>query len=410
VAYSRTDQAPDRGGDIGSITRTTLYGSRTLLGKTYRMWVPEEREAYLTAYEASIAGRPLESLTADEIAERSDVTAARLGLAPEESSLRAMLDSAGVDLDDPTIRTYIAERQAALDAGVVPLSQLQQEVQALALNPKFTKPATVYQQELELSGFGDDPFYAPKPVATDPAAGITRPGMGQFVQADPSAPDYQEAEGTGYIRYANGVLVSPEGGVTFDPTSNAPGSIRWFRETVNGWDEEKVKDWRGKLHEWGYLAEDETKSGSADLNFREALARYHGARYVNGGTPVVEDATMAAGGSTAPKPVNLRDFSAQIRNDVRDQYETVYGVAPSDGEVELWSDYIIRQGMQLQRKFRRKYDDPMTSMASVEAEEMFAEKIETSPKAEFLHEAEEENTRLRETFDRMAQVTASLAR
>lgn len=70
----------------------------------------------------------------------------------------------------------------------------------------------------------------------------------------------------------------------------------------------------------------------------------------------------------------------------------------------------MKHGMRLQRKFRRHYDDPLTATASTEAGEMFIEKIQTSPEAVFLREADEENTRRRETFDRMAQVTASLAR
>ena len=65
--------------------------------------------------------------------------------------------------------------------------------------------------------------------------------------------------------------------------------------------------------------------------------------------------------------------------------------------------------MQMQRRNIRKYDSPSTAGAAADAEEQFIERLEGSPGATFLRCSSEENTRLRETFDRMAQVTASLA-
>lgn len=272
--------------------------------------LPADRDAYVTKLKdraqrsgdltpGQLAAADIESLTDEQLQERADASAERLGLSSEGAgSLRAMLEAAGVDLDKPEVQIYMQDRQALLDNEQMQLSELEAEVASLTvMHPAI--PASVYSQALEDSGFGDDPFYAPAAVE---GPGITRPGMGQFIQADPTAREYQLQPDTGWIRYENGVLVSPDGQVAYDPKSRAPGSLAWFREKVNDWDEDKVREWRNTLHEFGYLAEDETKSGSADLVFREALAKYHAARYVNGGKPVMDDASMARAARPRRRP------------------------------------------------------------------------------------------------------------
>lgn len=68
----------------------------------------------------------------------------------------------------------------------------------------------------------------------------------------------------------------------------------------------------------------------------------------------------------------------------------------------------IPQGNARQRKHRRRSASPPSRRPRGQVEERFVEKLEQSPEAQFLRESEEENTRLRDTFDRMAQVTNSL--
>ena len=95
-------------------------------------------------------------------------------------------------------------------------------------------------------------------------------------------------------------------------------------------------------------------------------------------------------GAEKPKPFDLGEYSAQIRNDVREQYRRVYGLDPSDGEVQTWTDYIVSTGMDMQRRNIRKYDSPDTAGAAAEAEERFIERLEGSPGAMFLRDSNEE--------------------
>lgn len=370
-------------------------------------WIREHPERY---EQEQTASKPTSKLVKQQAA------AEDLGLPTNpQGDLRSMLEQAGVDVEAPEVQLYIQTTQAAVDAGSLDTNLVALQAQALAEKYPST-PVTAYTDALAASGFGDEPYPAPRTVPVGGAPQLrTEIGMQQVPV--PGQPRFQEQEETGWIRYANGVLVpagAPLGttpgavSVIYDPASKAPGSGAWQREVVSQWGPDKVAEWRKRLIEFGYLPK-EAKKGGADATFMNALALYHNNRYINGGKPIAVDASASAGGADRPKLVNLEDFQAQIRNDVREQYQRVYGIRPTDGEVQQWSDYIIRQGMDLQRKFRRKYDSPMTDTAATEAEERFIEKIESTPQAQFLRESEEENTRLRDTFERMAQVTASLA-
>lgn len=335
-------------------------------------------------------------------------TAAGLGLptSTDGSSLLDVLRGAGVDIEDPNVQLYLQSSETAYEEGTLDTALAQLQAMALAQQYPST-PATEYSAALAASGF-NGPF-RPDPLdAYGPTSAAVREGGMASTELAPT-PTHRISSETDFVQFQNGVLVSPDGQVLYEPGSTAPGSLRW-RMKVGNWAPDKVSEWRKKLHEMGYMTEDEAKVKGVDATFLDRMQAYHEARYRNGGKPIAGDlASAGPGSSAAPKPVDLNDFSAQIRNDVRDQYERIYGVRPSDGEVQLWSDYIIRHGMQLQRKFRRKYDSPMTDTAASEAEERFVEKLENSPQAQFLRESEEENTQLRDTFERMAQVTASLA-
>lgn len=359
--------------------------------------------------------------TEDRAAASSDQLA-ELGLPTEPGAvdLASYLSAAGVDTEAPELQLVLPTLQQRLEDPNDTQIQALLPMLAQSMAEKYpSTPQTAYSTALAASGF-TDPFPAPE-VSSKPSAiqGIRRGGRTgltaqELDQARPqtiSQPRFETEENTGWIRFSNDVLVDPSSGeVYYKPGSNAPGSPWWQQKITREWGPDKVGEWRDRLHKLGYITSDQAKVKTIDSAFLAALAQYHQQRYLNGGKPVAGDlAANGPGGASEPKPVNLHDFGAQIRNDVREQYKRVYGVDPSDGEVQAWSDYVMRTGMSLQRKFIRKYGSANTDTAATEAEERFVEKIEQSPEGRFLAEADEENTRLRDTMERMAMVTNSLA-
>jgi hypothetical protein len=147
-----------------------------------------------------------------------------------------------------------------------------------------------------------------------------------------------------------------------------------------------------------------------DAAFLAALSTYHQYRYLNGGKPLVADAAaIGAAGGTRPPIVNFRETRAQFENDVREQYRRVFGADPSEGELTTWTDFVIRKGMELQRKFRAEGQGSPAGMGATEAEERMISRLENSPQAEFLQESTEENTALRDSIQQAVIVTKSLA-
>jgi hypothetical protein len=351
--------------------------------------------------------RPVEPYVSKaERAEKYDRFARRRGLATSEelegstSTIEAMLRQAGVDVEHPNV-------QAAIQ-GFGDMLQDPTLGPAMIANLAETYPAAPlqdYDRALAVSGFRG-PYVAPQPA----------PGFGQLAAQEgvdvadlkPPTPNFETQPETGWIRYKNGVLVSPEGDVMFDPTSRAPGSIAWGRDVVSNWSDQKVAEWRKRLHDFGYLTKDQAKVKGVDSVFLSALSSYHISRYANGGKPVAGD---LAGVSTPDEKgplLNYEDVSAQIRNDVREQYRRVFGTDATDGLVEGYTNTIIRTAMELQRRYRKKEYSGYSSMAATEAEERFIERLEGSPQATFLRESTEENTSLRDALQQAVIVTQSL--
>lgn len=386
---------------VGDPIRVTIDGQlrwfRDLSDNEKRAWRKAHPERYRGEGTSSPGG--LENLRDDQ-GEAFEQAGIRMGGDPESQLLQA-LEQAGVNTNDPTVQAVVQTTAARVRAGGIDMAMAQAQVSPLAFNPEY-RVQNPYTAAFDESGFSEvytgDPldFYGPGATAVR-EGGVT-----------PSpAPPFIESE-QGWIQYANGVLVSPDDQVAIDPASDVPGSAKWLR-AINDWSSERVQEEKRKLVELGWLPKGAAKSGEVTLEFRDALKNFHYARYINGGTPI--QGSFAAGGVDAvdkPKPVDLEEFDSQIRNDVRDQYERIFGYRPGDGEVKLWSDYIIKQGMRMQRRNIGKYDTPMTESAAAEAEEQFIERLERTPEARLLRDSEEENTRLRDTLTRMASVTDSL--
>jgi hypothetical protein len=351
--------------------------------------------------QGALQGAPAQAKTQQEETQFTSAAAnAGLYVPSEETdpltNFENMLKAAGVDMDAPEVQVLLQNMSP---------TALQNEslLQAFAgqLAARYPDaPSTLYSQALEASGFGG--AYVP---TLNPQA---QPGS----PAPLSQPKLRTQPETGWIQYANGVLVDPsQGAVIFDPSSSAPGSPKWQREVVSSWSGSKILEWRDRLHEYGYLAKEQTKSDSVDTTFLAALQAYHQARYLNGGKAIASDVAGLIDGTGGTKPplVNFRETRAQFENDVREQYQRIFGQEPSDGELQTWTDFVIRKGMELQKKFRNQGQGSPAGMGATEAEERMIQALETSPQAQFLQDSEEENTALRDSLSRAISVTQSLA-
>lgn len=334
------------------------------------------------------------------LAERYGLPAlGELGEVSPATEMESLLIQAGINVEDPTVRGLLTEPafQEILQGENAPgmFTFLKETYPAT--------PTTAYDEAVVASGFDQiTPF-------TPAARGLAESGS-SIAEFRRSTKNYQENPDTGWIRYPNGVLVSPDGQVAFDPTSEAPGSLKWQREVVTGWDTAQVTQWADRLAEFGYLSKDQAKKvTSDDPTFLNALQSYHIGRYVYGKPVSGELSGAGAAGSEKPPLVDFEEMQAQTRNFVREQYRRVYGEDPTDGEVAAFSDAITRQAMSLQKRFRRQEMPGFSGMAATEAEERFVERLEGSPEAEFLRESEEENTRLRDSLQQAVVVTNSLA-
>lgn len=350
--------------------------------------VQKEGQSYRSL--ASIWGLP-------SMSELTDVSAT--------TNVEGILAQAGIDVENPDVQAMLAEPaiQELFQGPAMPgfVSFLKESYPAPA--------ATAYDQALIESGF--DTYRAP---ALEPGqmAALTSGTDEQIARFRRENPNFEENPATGWRRYPNGVLVSPEGQIAFDPTSRAPGSLAWQRDVAAKWSPEKVQTWADRLVEFGYLSKEQAKKAtSSDPGFLGALSAYHANRYVYGKPVTGEQAGIngVAAGSDKPPLVDFEDMKASTRGFVRDTYRQVYGQDPTDGEVAALSERIIAQAMDLQKMFRRKEYGGFSEMAASEAEARFIERLQSSPQAEFLRESEEENTRLRDALSQAVTVTNSLA-
>lgn len=330
---------------------------------------------------------------------------AGLGLTtnPADADVLDLLTTAGVDVDDPRVAQFIQNYgdKLLLPENSYLVSQL--------IEKYPSAPTTAYQAALQQSGFQGG-FGAIEPEATAYTQ-AAKEGTSTTVSSARTK-KFEEQPDTGWVRYSSGVLVDPETGqVHYDPTSSAPGSLKWQRENVPNWSDEKIAEWKKRLAQYGYISKDQAKTDGIDAVFLGALSSFHQNRYVNGGKPVASDlsALGAAGAASKPPLVDFEDMKNQIRSDVTEQFRRVMGRDPSSGELASWSQFVIDRGMTMQKDFRHKdYGSPST-MAAAEATEAMVSRLENSPQAEFLGDAAQENTAMRDALERSVMVTRSLA-
>ena len=334
---------------------------------------------------------PTEQQVEEQQVSRFERATEQAGLqAPEQYDLEALLVQAGVDVQDPGVQAFI--RSVPDD---LPAETLQFYIAQLA--EKYPSvPVTQYSQALEASGLATGPF----PWAVPRYEEVT----------GKKPPTFTVSEDTGWIRYANGVLVNPgDGSVFFDPSSDAPGSPTWL-QAVPRWDPDKVAEWRTRLFDFGLLTKEQAKVKGVDQVFVDQLRAYHVARYQNFGKALPTDLSAIGGPGEQEFRTTARDFQVQIRNDVREQYRRVFGDDPSDEELADWTRMVTQSAMKMQKRFERRGATPSeaVSLAATNAEERLVEQLETSPQAELLAEANsDESTRLRDALGQAARVSAA---
>ncbi len=317
--------------------------------------------------------------------------------------LLSMMRQAGIDTDNPEVQALVTAVGSGLD-----VSMAQVWVTMLAADPKYQKAGvtTPYAQALETSGFGTDAMFPTAPGAAQ---------LGAFEQMPTSAvgPQTMTQPDTGWVLFKNGVLVDksnpePMSAVIFKPNSQAPGSSWWYDKIQSSWSEEDVAKWRKRLVELGYLDKDYEKTKGFDEIFRRSLTEFHIYRYYNGGKAVPFDAS-AAGGGVHPT-LTAKDFAEQTRNNVRQQFLAVFGDEPSSAELESWTQFAIRQAVQLQRKYMRRGVDESTALsaARTESAEAVTSKLWEDPIASFQRQSTEENTQLHDALSRAVAATEGL--
>jgi hypothetical protein len=349
-----------------------------------------------------LAQREEEEQVQREQVSRFERAVSRAGLpALQAIDLTQVMREAGVDVEDQAVQGFIQTIPDDLPGEVLQfyVGLLAQQYPAV--------PVTEYSTALEASGFSGAltqlGVTTPSEVAGLPREEFVVGAKGFSVHPD-----------TGWIQYANGVLVNPSqgaAGVVFDPTSTAPGSPNWIRSIQDKWSDEKIDEWKKRLVEFGYLTKDQAKPKGIDQDFLDGIAAFHRSRYANFGKAVPTSLAGIPGTEAEEFELTARDFQAQIRNDVREQYRRIYGRDPSDAEVEEWARFTTRQASQTQRRFERRGATPSSalSLAAAESEELLVERLEGTPQAQYLQDQAEENTRLRDALSLAVVTTRSLA-
>jgi len=312
-----------------------------------------------------------------------------------------ILQSMGVDLTDPVV----VGRLAGIEASSTFFDQTPgffdttMGVLIADLRSAGIIVQTPYEQMREVSGFGGQ-----YPVSL----GETTPSEVRGAPPEILTPgNFPITESrTGWLQYPSGVLVAPGAAlgsydaVFYPPTSTAPGSATYFQQ-AQLWSQDKVNEWRTKLVDLGYLDE-AAKKGAYDVGFQNAMRTYFTIKYQNGGRELALEGRAAL---EQVAPFNFHQIQGQIRNDVRTQYQRIFGDDPTPTELDEWEDFIISQAHRLYRRGQLAPGE-----ATVEAEERFVERLEQSPEAQFVTENLEENTGLRDSLLRAVIVSESMTR
>lgn len=94
---------------------------------------------------------------------------------------------------------------------------------------------------------------------------------------------------------------------------------------------------------------------------------------------------------------------ASIRNDIRAQFQVVFGDDPTDDELEHWEKFIKRSARKLHRT--KGFDSAAAAMGATDE---FVEEFVYSPQATYFERDEQENTELRDSLAAVSQAVAAM--
>ena len=201
------------------------------------------------------------------------------------------------------------------------------------------------------------------------------------------------------IKYDNGVIVNIGTGQILgvppaDPT--IAGTTAWLTEVRKTWDESKVNSWRKRLHRLGYEV---GEKGKYDQTFGNALVEFHTNKYLNYGDVVPKEDTKASAKQTVKDSID----PAEVRNAIRAQYQETIGDDPTDEELNRWYKFFMKNATKLARKGNTAEEFAGKANARMQ------EGIMTDPVNQKWAQQEEENTDVKDSFTRIAQVIGGLS-
>lgn len=352
-------------------------------------------------------------------------------ISPEDVTVQQALESGmanfGIDTTDPAIQAILEdpELQRMVAASIDPDNPRADEYSnrltglyaGLAQQYGATVP-TEYDLAVQQYGFEQPGQMTTTTVQPTGDIGIGG-SLGGF--AKPPKPGQlpkaaAQTSETGAKMFPNGVIVDPNTpGSTGMPAVYFPendpkvaGSQAWLIRANRTWGPDQVKSQVAELIKFGYLDKQFKNVKTMSIEVMTALKNFHTARYALGnGKPIAQGAAAAGGGTGGLAPEeNLRNIRAGLTQEVRNQYQRVFGDDPKPAELKEWTEFVIRAGNTLQ-----KAKGLPTATAASEAVAQVAERMEKLPSAKWddqIAQEQEENTQMRDGLTTAAAATSGI--
>lgn len=349
-----------------------------------------------------------------------------------QQAIESGLSQAGADVNDPAVAALMEDPELhRMVAASMDPDNPQNDAYSNRLIGLYASvaqqyggaPATDYQMALQAYGF-EDPN-APKPPPVQPSAtyGIggalgASANMQKAAKIKAGAEMRAQKTSSGAKMFPNGVIVDPNqigaSGMpqVFFPENDAKvaGSQAWIIKANKTWGPDQVQQQVQELIKYGYLDKQYKGSKTMSIEVMTALKNFHTARYALGNgkpVPMGPQAAGAGGGGLTPEE-NLRNIRASLTQEVRNQYQVVFGpdYEPKPAELKQWTEFVIRAGNKLQQT-----KGLSTATAAQEAMAQATARMEKQPAAEWdeqIAEEQGENTQMRDGLIAAAGATSGI--
>lgn len=309
-----------------------------------------------------------------------------------------LLTSAGVDTSNPAVQE-ILNNESARRVLFTPVGggQISNLARRFPVNPQTAQ----YFQVADTYGLNDLQQNPVGNLLSEIAFGGLKgqgvPASQAIADIYPQDANFRTDPTSGATIFKNGVIVDPQGQVVMPPGKAVPGSLPWLQEVTRNWSEADITSWRKKLVDYGFLPKGSEKQKGWSVELRAALVNFHHARYLNGGKPIKSDTN-----AVRAQPTDLGPLRPVIEEEVRKQLAGTLGQLPGEAQVKQWTDFIVHQGMALQRQ---KQLTPSTALQV--AESRAGNQVYNSPAGQYAVGVEE-NTSLADALHNAVMVTQGL--